>query len=299
MKTMYTRMAVCAAALMVSSMASAVLLISYDGSKLGLFTDAGALIKNYATDLGNPQGVAVDSFGNAYVADLDNKRVRMYNSAGTYVRDVMDNTYSGGSSPTGLAMRADGQLIVMADIGATEAQFTTFNTAATNDWETYNNHGTFGAGYRGCYYAASQDRFYATTGDWVQYFAGSNLQTWEGNVCQLGSTAAGLAMDATGNVYAASAGGYIGKWDGGIILYPEFISTGLSFPLGVVVNGANLYVANSVGGNVQTYNLSGTLQSSFNISNPAYMAYTTIIPEPAALSLLGLGVVGLLRRKRN
>jgi hypothetical protein len=251
--------------------------LTYGNNSLGLFTDAGVLVRNVATNLSNPQGVAVDGSGNVFVADYGNKCVRMYDISGNFVRDVVSTNYSGGSTPSGLAVRANGQLIVTLNLGNDPAhdQFVTFNTAATDDWSTYNHYGTFGAGYRGGYFSTSQNRFYASLDGWVQYFDGLSL-AYAGNAFPLGG-ASGITMDGSGNLYAVSYGGYITKWDGVNAQNYAFIKTGLNFPLGITYNSAanDLSVANYTGGNVQSYDLNGGLLGSFNVDHPAWLAHTT------------------------
>ncbi len=61
-----------------------------------------------------PRDVEIDALGNVYVSDTGNKRVRVYDPAGTWLRDVG----SGGSGlgqldePAGLAIHPDGRLFV-------------------------------------------------------------------------------------------------------------------------------------------------------------------------------------------
>ena len=51
-----------------------------------LIKDWGTVTGNGAGQFKNPQGVAVDSSGNVYVADTDNDRIQKFSSDGTYYK---------------------------------------------------------------------------------------------------------------------------------------------------------------------------------------------------------------------
>jgi len=61
-----------------------------------------------------PRDVIVDSFGNVYVADTGNKRIRVYDLEGSWLRDIGRGGSGDGQldEPSGLAISADGRLYV-------------------------------------------------------------------------------------------------------------------------------------------------------------------------------------------
>jgi hypothetical protein len=79
----------------------------------------------------------------------------------------------------------------------------------------------------------------------------------------------------------------------------DFI-TGLNGPVGLAIDGGSLYVSQFGAYNIWAYSLAdASAQWGFSTnSSPQYFTITSI-PEPATVSILGLGMLGLLRRKRN
>src|SRR5215203_4589524 len=73
--------------------------------------------------LSNPQGVAIDSFGNVYVSDTDNDRIQKFNSSGDFITRWGGSGTSNGqiSEPRGLAIDSSGNVYV-ADSGNNRIQ---------------------------------------------------------------------------------------------------------------------------------------------------------------------------------
>lgn len=301
MKTKCVIMAVCATALMMSSMVSANVIISY-GSSLGLFTDSGVKIRDYATNLSNPQGVVTDNAGNVYVADWGNGQVKMYNIAtGAFVRNVVDNAVY---SPTGLAFDPanPGAIIMIASYSSTNSQLGIWATGSTNISGTVNSD--LGAPYGSAYYfpgiAArgwAAGIYVASAGSVFQKYDPTTLVAIGGDLTVGGAGAiTGTAADLflTGN--ATAVGGYIQR-----VSDSALIASGLTgAPTGITNDGTNVWAALYGNGMVAQYNAStGAVMNYFTTTAaPVSIAYTTI-PEPATLAILGLGGLAMSQRRKR
>jgi uncharacterized repeat protein (TIGR01451 family) len=200
-------------------------------------------------ELNNPNGVAVDSAGNVYIADTSNARVRKVDPSGniTTVAGSGSFGYSGDSgqapgagigSPYGLAVDASGNLY-LTDIYNQVVR----RVAASGIITTVAGNGSFG--YSGDSGPATSAKLYRPTGLAVDatgnlYIADSQnyrvrmvatsgvISTVAGNgICCYGgdggaATSAelipeGLAVDAAGNLYVADFNERIRKVSAGVI----------------------------------------------------------------------------------
>ena len=288
----YVLLAVCAVALMMVSMASANVIVSYNGNSLGLFSDSGELIRNYATDLSNPQGVTVDNSGHVYVANYGTGQVRMYNIAsGALVRDVVDKTTY---RPTGLAFNPanPGEIIMMAayDTGGgnfTASQLGRWDTVAANLCNVYTND--LGVGYASVYYfpcitarSWTAGIYVAAAGSVFQKFDPNTLTAMGGDIPAPGAGAiTGTAKDIywTGTSKDPNLNGYIQRGsDLGILV------RGMNNPMGITNDGTNLWVAQNGNNAVGHYNVAtGELISHFKVTNPVDIVY--VFAEPVGGSI--------------
>lgn len=204
----------------------------------GGFGYNGDNIAATSAEFTSPSGVAVDSAGNLYIADLGNHRVRKV-SAGmiTTVAGTGTPGYNGGSIPAasaeldgpwGVAVDASGNLYI-ADTDNNRIRKVAGGVITTVA-------GNAGFGYAGDNVAATSTSLYAPFG---------------------------VALDASGNLYIADTVNYrLRKVSGGIITTlagggapvgqnGPAINAQLESPMGIAVDpSGNLYIADSVASRV-------------------------------------------------
>jgi hypothetical protein len=104
------------------------------------FTSTGTFIAKWGTSgasdgqFSSPQGIAVDSSGNVYVADSGNNRIQKFTSTGTFIEACGTSGTGDGefSSPSGVAVDSAGNMYV-ADAGNDRVQKFGSATAPTAD----------------------------------------------------------------------------------------------------------------------------------------------------------------------
>jgi hypothetical protein len=275
-------MAVFAVALMMASMASANVIVSYNGNSLGLFTDNGTKILDYATDLVNPQGVVTDNDGYVYVADWGRGEVRKYDiTTGEFVRHVVSNP---ACRPTGLAFNPSnpGEIIVVADYDSgTKTQLARWNTNATNSYAVANNN--LGVPYGSAYYfpgiAArgwTAGIYLAAAGSVFQKFDPTGLDIMGGDVSVGGAgaiTSTSTDLFLTGYTTANNTYGYIQRLSDSAL-----IASGIQLaPKGITNDGTNLWATLYNESLIAHYDaVSGALLGSFGVGEPVGIAYTSI-----------------------
>lgn len=284
--------------------AQANLLVS-SGSSLLLYDNSGNTLRTYATDLSNAQGVAVDPSGNAYVSDLGGSRIRMYDSAGAFVRNVMDATYGGGTAPNPFALAWNPTVNGLA---ATVSDVTTAGNTRMVNFDITTTNVNIGAGqslggaYEGLTYSSgSGGILYANVSNVSQFFTAGG-PTFAGGYFTGDSGAAlkGIAISPlVDRKYIADFANskiYITQGAGS----PSINGNGLTNPLGITYDTAlnNIFVGNFGAGNIKQYDSDGVFIGTIN-APASYLAYTTVVPEPStlALGLLALTALGLRRRR--
>ncbi|MCX6895293.1 MAG: hypothetical protein NTZ16_07310 [Verrucomicrobia bacterium] len=218
--------------------------LTYGGTKLGLFTDAGVLIRDVATDLSNPQGVAVDAAGKVFVSDWGNKRIRAYDRTGKFTGDVMSPSYQGGSTPYGLSLDSSGNLYASVVWGSDP------NGNALVKWDTKGTDkiiasGVYAPTYEGLCYDAPNNRLLTTLhADVIQQFI----------YAAVGSAVWKTAADLSGVTAAANLGGWL---------------------IDVKFFNHQFYVTDNTGGALKWFDENWKLLGRASVSAPAYIAYTT------------------------
>ena len=283
-----------ASAFAVGSAQAAILVSS--GSWNRLYSDTGTMLKSYTETDANYQGNTVDLAGNVYFADYG-FGIKKYNgTTGAFIGNTTDNSFYGAGWPLfGITAKTGTDLMASYNLGA-NAHFVGLNTSATNTQVSISP--AYGPSYEGLNYSQEVGVLYATTsngGGLLQYFDAT------GNYISgvaVGTAPKGVVRDDFNDMqYIADFGGSVWKWNG--VTAPSVFISGLSNAYGVTAEGdGDIWVSDFGTGNLNRYNSSGVLQSSFNVgAGVTYITYTTI-PEPGAALLGGMGLLALLRRRR-
>ena len=283
-----------ASAFAVGSAQAAILVSS--GSWNRLYSDTGTMLKSYTETDANYQGNTVDLAGNVYFADYG-FGIRKYNgTTGAFIGNTTDNSFYGAGWPLfGITAKTGTDLMASYNLGA-NAHFVGLNTSATNTQVSISP--AYGPSYEGLNYSQEVGVLYATTsngGGLLQYFDAT------GNYISgvaVGTAPKGVVRDDFNDMhYIADFGGTVWRWNG--VNAPSVFISGLTNAYGVTAVGdGDIWVSDFGTGNLNRYNSSGLLQSSFNVgANATYITYTTI-PEPGAALLGGMGLLALLRRRR-
>ena len=283
-----------ASAFAVGSAQAAILVSS--GSWNRLYSDTGTVLQSYTEADANYQGNTVDLAGNVYFADFG-FGIKKYNgTTGAFIGNTTDNSFYGAGWPLfGITAKTGTDLMASYNLGA-NAHFVGLNTSATNTQVSISP--AYGPSYEGLNYSQEVGVLYATTsngGGLLQYFDATGNYM---NGVAVGTAPKGVVRDDFNDMhYIADFGGTVWRWNG--VNAPSVFISGLTNAYGVTAVGdGDIWVSDFGTGNLNRYNSSGLLQSSFNVgANATYITYTTI-PEPGAALLGGMGLLALLRRRR-
>ena len=204
----------------------------------------------------SPNGIAVDSSGNVYVADPGNHRIQKFSSTGAFLAKWGSEGWTDGKFYTinGVAVDASGNVYV-------------------SDWGLREQSEEYPELYIGRIQKFSSDGKFKTT--WGEY----------GNGDGQFRNPDGVAVDSSGNVYVAdnwnnriqkfsSTGGFITKWwTNDTVDFEESES-----PIGVAVDlSGNVYVTdwtNFIDNRIQKFNSSGSFITKWSPIASSYGRYT-------------------------
>jgi sugar lactone lactonase YvrE len=261
----------------------------YEFSGPGCYYLPGDGIAAESASLGSPQGLAVDSAGNLYIADSENQRVRKVDAQTGMITTVAGNGSAGYSgdgapgtsatlnSPTGLAIDRAGNLFV-ADTRNNRVRKV---DAATGIITTIAGNGTEGfAGDNGAASAASLNFPLGLAAD-----SAGNLYIADvkNNRVRRVSLATGVITSVAGTGAAETSG------DNG-----PASAAAVNFPAGVAVDGAgDLYIAEYGGSRIRkVYRGSGTIVTVAGTGAEGYTGDNGKASDAALQNPTGVAVDG-------
>ncbi|HXM39618.1 MAG TPA: BACON domain-containing carbohydrate-binding protein, partial [Bryobacteraceae bacterium] len=220
--------------------------------------------------LSDPQGVAVDSQGNVYIADTGNNAIKQWNAAAPQAATVV---VSGLSNPAAVAVDQHGNVFFANSGNNSIQEWSAANPQAVTVVSGLNNPSGVAVDAQGNIYIAN-------TG-------GNTIQEWNVTSQQMKVLVAGLnsprgvALDAQGNVYFSDSGNNaVKEWTAGAQQVATLVS-GLNRPSGVAVDGqGNVYFADSG---------SGTIREWSPLTQQVTVLVASGLSSPAGVALDGQG----------
>jgi hypothetical protein len=284
---------------------AAFLVAEMNTGKAELYNATGTHLSTFASGLSAPIGVA-EGGGSVFISSYGNDMINKYTPGGTSQGVV--NSGAAGHGPTGLAY-INGRIHGAAyNIGyltssAPDAVAEDGNPGSPSSYLYYSPgttvHGVASAAPNGftdiVYYTATVGGT-GEVGYWQPGVAA-------GTVINLGT------VDLRGVVAAGSSTLYVAEFSANKIVKVYFdgigwvssdFITGINTPVGVAIDGGNLYVSSFDDKTITGYSLGDASQVSqfTTLSNPQYFAITSI-PEPASFGLLAAGALLVIRRRRQ
>ena len=248
-----------------------------------------------------PEGLAIDSAGLLYVAERNTGWIDKVSAGGV----VSHFASVGGvnAAPYGMVFDASGNLYVALsgspgntiDKITPGGSVTSFVTLATN-------YGPLGLAFDGSSNIYVSGSHLNTNNEITKITLGGSASHFA-TVPPTGvlGSPRGLAVDASGNLYVAQAGGTISEITPGGTVSTFVTLSGGTGPVGLAFDGSgNLYSADNGVGTVDLITPGGAVSTfATGISLPQFVIVAPV-PEPATLAvgLLCLGV-GMARRRRS
>jgi tripartite motif-containing protein 71 len=232
--------------------------------------------RNAAGQMYRPAGIAVDAYGNVYVADTVNNRVEKFDANGNFqttwggskAGNTISSIFSGGLlfHPDGVAVDASGNVYV-ADTNHHKIQKFTPDGNILAAWGE-EGHKNGSLAYPEGVAVDARGNVYVTDRDnWrIQKFGpdGSFLAKWGKygtNNSSFGGFIQGVAVDSLGNVYVTDTNNNrVQKFDpeGNYLMTLGKGADGLDHPKGVAVDSAgNVYVADTFNDRIRKFDADG------------------------------------------
>jgi DNA-binding beta-propeller fold protein YncE len=232
-------------------------------------------------EFNKPEGIAVDSLGNVYVADTGNKRIQAFTSSGGWTTSWSSDPSSlTPPQPSGIAI--DSSDVVYVAAGGVIRRFDTSGNVLSS-WAV--------AGATGVAIDTS-DNVWVTVGSAIKEFdnLGTLLGTYGSGVL---SGAESISVAPSGKVYVADTGnGRIQRFSSGgatEVEWGEYPDAGVpDVPTGIAVDSSdNVYVTKKATDQIQKFDKDGNLLDEFGgTGNTA-----GLLNDPAAIAITPGGYV--------
>jgi M6 family metalloprotease-like protein len=273
-----------------------------------------------------PQGVAVDTSGNIYVADSFNHRIQKFDSSGNFLLKfgTVGNSSGQFKFPSGVAVDTSGNIYVADNNnhriqkfdpnGVFLLKFGKNGGSGANGTAEGEFYLPFGIAVNGTGYIHVADtgnhriQIFDSSGNFIKMFGwgvdtgANNFETCVAS-CQIGianggngqfAGPRGVGLDTQGNIFVADTGvSRIQKFNSAGIFQLKFGSSGsgngfFSQPRGVAVNGTGyIYVADTGNNRIQIFNSAGAYQSQFGTVGSGDSQFNS--PEGIALGSILVG----------
>ena len=264
---------------------------NYGSNTVSEVTASGTVTTFFSSGLNRPQGLAFDGQGNLYIANDFGHSISEVTSSGTLLKTISLGT---SYNPMGLAFNQGNLYVASSDstVSKVAANGTVsnlpfgFSYPADVAFDTHNN-----------LYVSNQYGFIS------KVTPGGTMTTFVSGL----SMPAGLAFDSNGNLYVAcEENNKVYEYSSSGSLLKTISSTLFDEPDGLAFDAqGNLYVANYGSNTVSEVTTGGTITTfAKGFDDPTFLAFgpnVTPVPEPASMTLfgIGIGVLGYTWRRRK
>lgn len=246
----------------------------------------------------NPQGVAVDSVGNVYVADTNNNRIQKFTAAGVFLAQW--GTYGPGNGqfdqPWAIAVDADDNVYVtehnnhrVQRFSATGTFLTTWGTRGTGNGQFDSPFGIAVDGDGNVYvseYGNSRVQKFTATGDYLLQWGTRGTGPGEFQEPQ------GVAVDGAGHVFVADYSNHrVQKFTSTGTFLTDWGTQGtgdgqFDYPAGVAVDDdGTVYVTEYIGNRVQRFTSTGAFLTKWGTPGSGEGAFSQ--PPGVAVDTVG------------
>ncbi len=301
----------CVVALGMSSASAAFLVNEASGTEI--YSSSGTHTGTFATGLNIPVGIA-EGGGYVFIGEYGTGQTLKYSTGGAYL-GVVNSGANAGWGTAGLAftngriqsgLNGAGYVTSIApDAGTEDGSPSTpggYLYADMTSWANGNPSGMTSLDANG---APGYVAF--TT---VNLDGSGALNYWGPGVAAGTYVTFTTGAGARGVVAAGSSTFYVALFDAGKVAkvsYDVVLGwtqsdwlTGLNTPVGLAIDGGNLYVGSYLGQTITGYSLAdASLQSSFaTAASPQYFIVSAI-PEPSTIGLMSLAGLGFFARRKR